>query len=113
MSTQQQPAENDRTMAMLIHLLGIFTWFIGPLIIWLIKRDDSSFVDFHGKEAMNLHISIAIYNIIAGILTVILIGFFFMWIIGLYAFIILIIACIRAYSGEHFRIPLVIPFFRH
>ena len=38
----------DRTMAMLCHLLGIVTWFLGSLIVWLIKKDQSKFVDEQG-----------------------------------------------------------------
>ena len=47
---------DDRTMAMLCHLLGIFTGFLGPLIIWLIKKDTSPFVDDQGKEALNFQL---------------------------------------------------------
>jgi Domain of unknown function (DUF4870) len=48
----------DKTMAMLCHLLGIVTWFLGALIIWLIKKDQSKFVDDQGKEALNFQITL-------------------------------------------------------
>ena len=41
--------KDDMNMAMLAHLLAIFTGFLGPLIIWLIKKEDSPYVDRHGK----------------------------------------------------------------
>ena len=47
---------DDKSMAMLAHLLGIFTGFLGPLIIWLIKKDQSPFVNDQGKEALNFQI---------------------------------------------------------
>jgi uncharacterized Tic20 family protein len=50
------PDKDSITMGMLCHLLGIFTYFIGPLIIWLIKKETSPFVDDQGKEALNFQI---------------------------------------------------------
>jgi uncharacterized Tic20 family protein len=50
------PDKDAITMGMLCHLLGIFTGFLGPLIIWLIKKDSSPFVDDQGKEALNFQI---------------------------------------------------------
>ena len=46
-----QPAQ-DLTMAWLPHLLLIFTWFIGPMIVWLIKKDEDKLAAFHAKQAM-------------------------------------------------------------
>ena len=50
------PDKDSITMGMLCHLLGIFTYFVGPLIIWLMKKDSSPFVDDQGKEALNFQI---------------------------------------------------------
>ncbi len=63
--------KDDKTMAMLCHLLGIFTWFIGALVIWLIKKDESKFVDDQGKEALNFQISVAIVGVAFGVLSLI------------------------------------------
>lgn len=52
--------QDDKTMAMLAHLLAIVTGFVGPLVIWLIKKDQSPFVNDQGKEALNFEITIAI-----------------------------------------------------
>jgi hypothetical protein len=60
-----------KTMAMLAHLLVIFTGFIGPLIIWLVKKDQSPFVNQQGKEALNWAITVvigAVGSIIIGII---------------------------------------------
>jgi hypothetical protein len=60
-----------KTMGMLAHLLVIFTGFIGPLIIWLVKKDQSPFVNQQGKEALNWAITIligAVGSIIIGII---------------------------------------------
>ncbi len=51
---------------MLAHLLGAFMSIVGPLIIWLIKKDQSKFVDDQGKEAMNFQITMMILHVIGG-----------------------------------------------
>ena len=62
--------ENDeaKTMGMLCHLLAIFTWFIGPLIIWLTKKDQSKFVDQQGKEALNFALCLSLAAVALGIM---------------------------------------------
>ena len=67
-------SQDEKTMAMLIHLSGIFTGFVGPLIIWLIKKDESPFVDRHGKTALNFFITLAIAAFVSVILIIVLIG---------------------------------------
>ena len=73
---------NVRTWNILCHasaLLGVFLHFpghlLGPLIVWLAKRDDSPEIDAHGKEALNFQISMLIYNVVAAIFCLVLIGF--------------------------------------
>jgi uncharacterized Tic20 family protein len=55
---------DDRTMAMLAHLLGIFTGFLGPLIIWLVKKDQSEFVNDQGREVVNFHITVGLVSVV-------------------------------------------------
>ena len=57
--------QDDKTFGMLAHLLGIITGFLGPLIIWLIKKDQSKFVDDQAKEALNFQILMLILNLVA------------------------------------------------
>src|SRR4026207_1389310 len=73
---------NVRTWCAFIHasaLLGVLLHFpghlLGPLILWLIKRDDAPELDAHGKEAVNFQISMLIYNAISAVFCLILIGF--------------------------------------
>lgn len=94
-------------MGMLCHLSGLFTIF-GPLIIWLIKKDESKFIDENGKQALNFQISIFIYSIIASILIVILIGIPLLIAIGIFDLIMIIIASIKAADGQVFQYPLSI-----
>ncbi|MBV6683465.1 DUF4870 domain-containing protein [Bacillus sp. JRC01] len=106
------PTSDEKLMAMLIYLTSFFTTFIGPLIIWLMKREDSEFVDFHGKEYLNFLISYTIYSIVASLLMLILIGFVLLPVVGILAFILTILAAVKSYGGETYRIPTVIRFIK-
>ncbi|MBL0385369.1 DUF4870 domain-containing protein [Tumebacillus sp. ITR2] len=107
-----------RTFAMLCHLSALsgylipFGNIIGPLIFWLLKRDQHQFVNDQGKEAINFQISIILYAIIAGILCVVLIGLILLPIIGIASLVFIIIAGVRANSGEAYRYPFTIRFLK-
>jgi len=62
---------DEKVMGMLAHILGAVTSFLGPLIIWLIKKDESPFVNDQGKEALNFQITIIIGYVVAGILSMV------------------------------------------
>lgn len=62
---------DEKTMSMLAHILGGVTNVIGPLIIWLIKKDDSPFVDDQGKEATNFQITLLIGYVVSAIVAMI------------------------------------------
>ena len=99
---------DDRLFAALIYVLSFFTAFLGPLIIWIIKKDQSSFVDYHGREYFNFLISYTIYGLVAGLLTFVLIGFLLLPIVGIAAFIFTIIAAIKAFEGNEYRFPFIL-----
>jgi len=103
---------DERLFAMLIYLVSFFVPVIGPLIIWIIKRDDSDFIDFHGKEYFNFFISFTIYGFASGILILLIIGFLLVPAVGITGFILTIIAAVKSYNGEKYRIPLVIRFIK-
>ena len=93
-------------------LLGVFLHFpghlLGPLIVWLAKRDDSPEIDAHGKESMNFQISMLIWNVIAGILCLILIGIPILILLHILNIIFVIVASIQASEGKLYRYPLAI-----
>lgn len=69
---QGKLSENDeKTMSLLSHILGAVTTFVGPLIIWLIKKEESPFVDDQGKEALNFQITVVIGYVAASIIAMI------------------------------------------
>ncbi len=101
------PSNEERLLAAAIYVSSFFTVFLGPLVIWLIKKDESSFIDYHGREYFNFLISYGVYFIISGILIIILIGAIFLWALGILAFIFPIIAAIKAYEGKEYRFPFI------
>ncbi|OIU71357.1 DUF4870 domain-containing protein [Rossellomorea aquimaris] len=106
------PSKDERLLAALIYVISFFTVFIGPIILWLWKRDDSEFIDYHGKEYLNFLISYTIYGIVSSILVIVLIGLVLAPIVGILALIFTILAAIKAYQGETYRIPTVIHFIK-
>jgi uncharacterized Tic20 family protein len=107
---QGPPPDKDAiTMGMLCHLLGIFTGFLGPLIIWLIKKDSSPFIDDQGKESLNFQIAAFIALLICiPLIYVFCIGVILM--IGVHGVRIVfgIIATIQANKGIAYRYPVTL-----
>jgi uncharacterized protein len=103
---------DERLFAMLLYVLSLFFPVLAPLLIWLLKRDQSDFIDYHGKEYFNFLISFTIYGVISGILVIILIGFVLLGIISILLLVFTIIAAVKAYQGERYRIPMVIRFIK-
>ena len=101
--------QDQRTLALIAHLLGIITWFVGPLIIWLISKDDSNkgFVTDQAKEALNFQITLTLAYVVAFILTVVSLGLLFfvptlVWIANL---VFCILGGLKANNGEAYRYP--------
>jgi len=101
-----------RQWAMICHLISlvgllgnVIGFVIGPLVVWLIKREDHPFVDEQGKESLNFQITMLIACLICIPLCFVLIGFFLLPIIGLTMIILPIVAAIKANNGEHYRYP--------
>ncbi|GAB3024336.1 DUF4870 domain-containing protein [Spirosoma pulveris] len=112
-------SESDvRMWAMLTHLSALTGFFTGvggvvaPLIIWQIQKDKSAYIDYHGKEAVNFQITMAIAFMISFFLVFILIGAFLIWILGVVWLVFTIIAAVKANNGEHYRYPLSIRFIK-
>jgi len=122
METTQPPpapiaATDVRTWNVLCHasaLLGLFLHFLGhllgPLIVWLVKRGDSPEIDAHGKESLNFQLSMLMYDAIAAILCIILIGIPILMALWVMNTVFVIIASIRASEGKLYRYPFTIRF---
>jgi len=98
----------DTTFAWLAHLLGLFTWFIGPLVIWLVKKDEDKYAAFHGKQAMVFQIAVAVVETICAVTCV---GIVLLPVIGVGALVYAIIGTIKTSKGEVFKYVLVADWF--
>ena len=106
-----QPDKDARTWGMLCHLsalTGLFTlvgFVVGPLVVWLLKKDEMPFVDDQGKEALNFQITMALIFCVCWVLMFVVIGLLLMPILGLVNVILVIVATIKANNGERYRYP--------
>jgi uncharacterized Tic20 family protein len=103
---QSEVKKDDMNMAMLAHLLAIFTGFLGPLVIWLVKKDDSPYVDRHGKEALNFQLTVLLAFIASGFLSFLCIGLVLLPVVWVVDIIFCIIAAVKASRGEEYSYPL-------
>lgn len=105
-----RPGSDDTTLAMLAHLLGVLTWFVGPLVVYLAKKDESPYVRDQAAEALNFQLTLMIGYVVSWILAFVLIGFILMFVVWIGSIIFMIIAAIAANRGENYRYPMNIRF---
>jgi len=111
--------QNERMWAALSHLAGLaayvgipFGHIVGPLIVWLLKKDELPFVDDQGKEALNFQISVTIYIALCVPPAFVLVGIPLIILLALFQLIATIIGGVKAGTGVRFRYPLCIRFLR-
>jgi uncharacterized Tic20 family protein len=109
----------QRTMAMLAHLASLsgyigvpFGSLVGPVLVWLIKKDTMPFVDAHGKEAVNFNLSVMIYALVSAVLILVLIGIPMIIALAIFHVVVTILAAIKAHNGEPYSYPLAIRFIK-
>ena len=102
----------EKTFGMLCHLAALAGFLIpmghiiGPLVIWLIKKQESAFVDDQGKESLNFQITMTIFAIISCILMFVLIGFVLIIAVAIFLLVMVIIASVKANNGIKYRYPI-------
>lgn len=110
------PGKEERMWAMIAHFSAFsghiipFGHIIGPLIVWILKRDQFPLVADQGKEALNAQISFTIYFLGAGILCYFCIGFLVLPVVWLADIILVVIAGIKANKGVKYRYPAIFRF---
>jgi uncharacterized Tic20 family protein len=109
--------KETRNWAMLAHLSSLLGYVgvplatvLGPLIVWLMKKDQHPFIDEHGKESLNFQLSMLIYLIVSGLSAFICIGFVLFPVVYIAGIVFVIIAAIKSSNGESYRYPLTIRF---
>jgi len=109
---------DDRLWAMLAYLVAFVASIIGPLVIYLIKMNESRYVRFHAAQSLNMGITAVIYaggGLIVGIvLTIFTHGWALLLLVPLFiAFAIahlvfLILAAVAANRGEPYQVPVIV-----
>jgi uncharacterized Tic20 family protein len=99
------PTSDEKTMAILAHILTLVAPILAPLIIYLIKKDESDFVRWHARESLNFQITVIIVCII---LFISIIGILLLWFVGIFSLICVIIATVRASEGKLYKYPVSI-----
>src|SRR5699024_59614 len=98
--TYVEPTNDERLLAMLIYISSFVTTIVGPLIIWLIKREEYGFIDYHGKEYLNFLISYTIYDFSGGVLVIALSEGVILAASGISGVVFIMVARHKACQGE-------------
>ncbi len=117
--TKNGLTKEERTWGMAAHLAAVVGYMgipfgnvIGPLVVWLIKKDASAFVNDQGKEAINAQISYCLYLAVAGLLCFIGIGFVLFPMVYVAGLVFLIVATVQSNEGFRYRYPYIIRFLK-
>lgn len=100
-----EPTQDEKNIAMLSHVLTLFASFIPPLVIYLLKKDESEYIRDHAVESLNFQISLILYIILSCLLMLVLIGFVLIFVVSFGALVVIIIATVRAMEGEFYDYP--------
>ena len=106
------PTEKERTWGMLAHrsalaglVLPLIGIVLGPLVVWLTRRDESEFVAAHAREALNFNITVLLGAIACMLLMLVFVGFLLGTALFIYWLAMTLIAAIKASEGQTYRYP--------
>ncbi|MCH8544244.1 MAG: DUF4870 domain-containing protein [Alcanivorax sp.] len=108
------PGPDERNLATGCHLLAFagmlfpFGSILGPLVLWLVKRNSSHYVDQQGREAVNFNITMTLALLISAALTTVLIGFVLMPLVLVFWVAMAIVAAVQSSGGKAYRYPLTL-----
>jgi uncharacterized Tic20 family protein len=107
------PTENERTWGMLAHLSALVGLLfplvgniLGPLLVWLTRRDSSAFIAAHAKEALNFNITVTLAGVVCLFLALIFIGLLLGTALFIAWLVMTLVAAIRASEGVPYHYPL-------
>lgn len=112
-----QPTERERTWGMLAHLsalvglvMPMIGIVLGPLVVWLLRRDESVFVAEHAKEALNFNITVLLAAIVCMLLMLVFIGVLLGTALFIAWLVMILIAAIKASEGAAYHYPFALRF---
>jgi len=104
-------SKEERNWAMLAHLSALLGYptliggIVGPLVIWLIRKDDMSFAADQAKETLNFQITVYLIGLVCAVLFLILVGFVLMGLLVIAHIVLTIVAAVKASEGVAYRYP--------
>jgi len=106
------PTESERTWGMLAHLsalaglvVPLIGIVLGPLAVWLTRRDESEFVAGQAKEALNFNISVLLGAVACMLLALVFVGFLLGTALFIFWLVMTLVAAIKASEGQVYRYP--------
>ncbi len=116
---QPEPSKPSHTLGTVCHLLGLCGYLgvplgnvLGPLVLWLVKKEEDAFLRETGKHVLNFQISMAIYLVVASLAIFLVIGFVLVPVVLIVGIVYTIIGAIKSSEGEIYQYPLTIRFLR-
>lgn len=101
--------QDEKTLGIVMHVLCLVGFpILGPLIVWLVKKDQSSYIDLQGRELLNFQLSFLLYGFLSFLLCFILIGIPLIIAVGVATVVLTIIGIVNASEGRIYRFPLTI-----
>jgi uncharacterized Tic20 family protein len=106
------PQQEDTTLAVLVHLSFFALGLIGPLVVYLISKDDpyKPMTRYHAAEALNFHLTLLIGFFVSAILVLVLVGIVMLIALLVWGAVLAIVAAVAAGRREPYRYPATIRF---
>lgn len=114
-------SSETRNWAMAAHLSALLgAWvalaFVGPLVVWLLKREEHPFVEEHAREALNFNLNLLLWLVVGFVVVIVTLGLGILVVVPIAVaiavtwLVLTVIAAVRAANGESYRYPLTIRF---
>ncbi|WP_395742349.1 DUF4870 domain-containing protein [Prosthecobacter sp.] len=101
--------QDEKTLGIVMHVLCLVGFpILGPLVVWLVKKDQSSYIDRQGRELLNFQLSYLLYGFVSFILCFVFIGIPLLVAVGIATVVLTIIGIVSAAEGKVYRFPLTI-----
>jgi len=98
-------ADGDTTLAALAHASALIASFLGPVLFLVLADDDDELVRENAKNAINFQIVIFVLAIVSVVLSLVLIGFLMLFVVGIIDVVFVLIATVKANNGEIYEYP--------
>ncbi len=94
------------------HLGPLLLGFVAPLVVWLVYKDRSPWLDRQGKEALNFQLTLLIAYLVSFVLMIVLIGFVLVFAVWVGSLVLMVLAAVKVASFEDYRYPVTIRFIK-